>query len=102
MGCNINYKCVDDRYKAVVEYLKVRYSPEQLMALTASLMGWDFSSIRYESASSMLEILKDFILGKESAFEAMLNKDIDDMPLYVNHGTPISKAVSVWRLLCGK
>jgi hypothetical protein len=93
---------MDNRIQRVLGLFKSRYSLKEVISLISSRLSWSKTQdLKYYDEQAIYELLMDFILSYETELESLLNKDISEMPLYLNDENDFCKLLAKWRLSCG-
>jgi hypothetical protein len=103
MNSHLDYKpSEDDRFSGTIQHVKETFTADERRSLVEGLLGWDPSDSKYDNEDAIMEILSDLVLGKESSFNIMLHKGLEELPLYIINGAKNDKVIAQWRLRCGK
>ena len=92
----------DNRSQDIIDHLKGSFTAAERKSLVSDILGWNPPNDEHGQDTSIMEILSDMVLGKESSFKIMLEKDLEELPLYLINGAKNDRCIAKWRLRCGK
>ena len=93
---------MENKVDRVMTHIRGHYSSEEIVTLVSTVLGWGSAiELSFYDDRAIGELLIEIVMSHESDIDTIMSKGIDEMPLYINHGSEISRLVVKWRMSCG-